>query len=152
MGLFGTIGEAKFSEGGVYILPGVYRVEVLSVITKRTRAGWDGFIVEMKILESKNPERLPGSVCSWMVKLGQADSPGMGNVKQFLSAALNCDMSQITEQLAEAAVSPQNPLKGTILQASAVNITTKQNRPFTKVKWFHASVNAAEVAKDQAAA
>lgn len=150
MGLFDTINEATYSEGGVYILEGIYRLEVLSVISKRARAGYDCFIVEVRVIESSNKERLPNSICSWMVKLpppSDKESPAMGNVKQFLATAIGCDMSQINPQIAEAAVSTDNPLKGKILRANATNIMTKRNTPFTKVKWFSDNVGAAEIAQ-----
>jgi hypothetical protein len=71
------------------------------------------------------------------------DSPAMGNIKQFISAVVGCEMSQVTEQVAEAIVSAQQPLKGKYVRASAINIMTKQNRPFTKVKWIIDSAGSA---------
>jgi hypothetical protein len=137
MGIFGKIGEAQYSDGGVYLLPGVYRLEIKSCVYKRTRKGQDAFIVEFKIMESTNQERLPGSTCSWMVTMDK--EPALGNIKQFIAETVEQDMAAINEQIAEAVVSAQNPLGGRFVRASAVNIKTKAGRDFTKVKYLRDS-------------
>ena len=134
MGIYGKIGEATYSDGGVYVLPGVYYFEIRNVISKRTRKGADAFIAEFKILESTNPERLPGSVCSWMVTLDK--EPSLGNIKQFLSEVMLCDMSLINEQIVDRVVAVDNPLNGRKVRCCAVNIKTKVGRDFTKVKFI----------------
>jgi len=141
MGIFGKIGEATYSDGGVYLKAGVYRLELLSVISKRTRKGQDAFIAEFKVLDSTNPERLPGSVCSWMVTLDK--EPALGNIKQFISEVMGCDMAQVNEQIAERVVASDNPLKSKIVRACAVDIKTKAGRDFTKVKFIRDSAGAA---------
>lgn len=150
MGLFGKIGEAKFSEGGIYVLPGVYLFDIIAVKTLRTRTMKDAFVAEFSVVESSNPQRLPGSSCSWMVTFDK--EPAMGNVKQFLATVLAATMEQITEAIAEAACSEANPLAGKRVRCSAVEITTKANRPFTKVKFLSADASAADIAKEHAAA
>ncbi len=147
MGLFGGIGEAKYSEGGVYLKPGVYRLQVIACKYLKTRTGKDAFVVECKILESTEPSLLPGGICSWMVTLDK--EPALGNIKQFLQSILACDEGQIDETVVEAAIGPTNPLANRIVRASAVNIKTKANRDFTKVKFMTDSAEgAAAAAKD----
>lgn len=149
MGVFGGIKEAKFSEGGIYVLPGVYRVQITACKQIKTRTGKQAFIVECKILESTNPERLPGSQVTWMVTLDK--EPALGNIKQFLAIALECGEDQITEEVCEFAVNEQaNPLKDRIVRCSAINIQTKANRPFTKCKFF-GDADKAGAEKDQKA-
>lgn len=131
---FGGIENAQFSEGGIYVLPGVYRVKVLACKYKKTRKGQDAFIVEMEILESSNSQRMPGSSCSWMVTLDK--EPALGNIKQFISVAVPCELDQVNEQAVLMIVSEKNPLAGRVLRISATNIVTKANRDFTKVKWL----------------
>src|ERR1700743_3243694 len=92
---FGGIHEAKFSEGGVWILPGVYRFRVLACKHITSRAGKDGFVVELEVLESNVAERPTGSTCSWIVMLDK--EPALGNVKQFASTALGVEDHKITE-------------------------------------------------------
>jgi hypothetical protein len=158
MGLFGGIKDAKYSEGGIYVLPGVYLFEIQALKAIRTRTQKDAFVAEFKVLESTNPERLPNSLCSWMVTFDK--EPAMGNVKQFLASVLGVKDDQIDESVAEYAVNlvddaatnrVANPCKGRKVRCSAVNITTKSNRPFTKCKFF-TEADAAGAAKDQAAA
>jgi hypothetical protein len=141
---YGAIHEAKYSEGGTYILPGVYRFEVLACKHITTRKKQDAFVVELKVLESTHPQRLPGSSCSWMVTLDK--EPALGNIKQFIMAATGCEEGAVTEQVVLAIVGTENPLKGTLMRCSAVEISTKAGRPFTKVKWFEDGIGAAGAA------
>ena len=143
MGIFGKINEATYSDGGVYVLPGVYRFKIRNVLYKRTRQQKDAFIAEFEVLESTNPERPVGSTCSWMVTLDK--EPALGNIKQFLAEAMGQPMVAITEQVVEAVISAGNPLgaKGVCVRASAVNIKTKRNTDFTKVKFIRDSAGAA---------
>src|SRR5262245_29083972 len=134
MGIFANIKEAKYSDGGVYVEPGVYRVQVQHVKKGRTRTAKDFFVVEMLIMESNNDKRKPGTVMSWMVTLDK--EPALGNVKQFVSTATGCEMDEVDEAGVEEIVSERNPLEKTILRISAVEIMTKANRPFTKVRWL----------------
>ena len=157
MGLYGKISEAKYSDGGVYLKKGVFRLEILKVLHKTTRQNKEAFIAEFKVLESTNTELLPGCVCSWMVTLDK--EPALGNIKQFLSEAMSTparsvDMSEIVEQIVEFVIAEtgpkSNPLKGTIVRAAAVDIMTKANRPFTKVKFIRDAAGAAAAQEEHA--
>jgi hypothetical protein len=144
MGIFGKIGEAKFSDGGVYLLPGVYRLKIKSVKQDKARAGFEYVAVEFEVVESTCIERAPGSICSWMVKLSpDYVETALGNIKQFMSSAAGCSMEQVNEQIAEAIVSDKQPLAGRYVRASAVNIKTKRKTDFTKVKFFEDGAGAA---------
>jgi hypothetical protein len=155
MGLFGGIKDAKYSEGGVYIVPGVYRLQVVACKQIRTRTQKDAFVAEFKVLESSTPERPPGSAVSWMLTFDK--EPAMGNLKQFLGVALKhinpaVTEDQIDESVCEYVVSAANPLGGiaanpaavpptpaitpVIVRCSAANTKTKANRDFTKCKFF----------------
>jgi hypothetical protein len=146
---YGGISEAKFSEGGTYVLPGVYRFKVLACKHIKMRTGKEAFVVELEVMESTNPERMPGSTCSWMVTLDK--EPALGNVKQFITTACACKDDQVNEAAVLLIVSEQNPLKGTVLRAAATNIKTKAGRDFTKVKWLEDNVGAAGAAAAAAA-
>lgn len=154
MGVFGGIAGAKYSEGGVYLKPGVFRLEILAVKYIKTAphsGSKDAFVVEFKVIESSNPDLLPGSLPSWMVTLDKA--PALGNIKQFLTTAVEDATDEaITEAAVEYVVSPAQPLKGVIVRASAVNIKTKANRDFTKVKFVKDSAGAEGAMKEQSAA
>jgi hypothetical protein len=152
MGVFGKINDATFSDGGVYLKQGVYRLEIVKCIYKKTRQQKDAFIVEFKTLESTNPELPVGSAPSWMVTLDK--EPALGNIKQFLAEALSTDMDKIVEQVVEAVVAETgakpNPLAGYKIRAAAVNIMTKANRPFTKVKFLRDTAGAAAAEAEHA--
>jgi hypothetical protein len=145
MGVFGKIGEAKYSEGGVYLKPGVFRLEIQKVKFQKTRKGQEAFLVEFLVLDSTNPEHPKGSAVTWMVTMDK--EPAMGNVKQFIATAFHDKlielkipveghMDAIDEATAELVISDQQPLTGKVVRASANNITTKAGRPFTKVKFL----------------
>lgn len=149
MGIFGSIKDAKYSEGGIYIVPGVYRVKVLKVLYKKLRSGKDAFIVEVEVVDSTNPERLPGSQMSWMVTLDK--EPALGNIKQFIAELFGCDMSAVQEQHVEALIDEiKNPGAGKFIRCAAVNIKTKANRDFTKVKWIRDAAGAAAAEAEHA--
>lgn len=154
MGVFGGIKGAKYSDGGVYIEPGVGRVEIVAIKYMKTRKGQDAFIVEVKMLESNNPDRPAGSLCTWMVTLDK--EPSLGNIKQFVETLIpDVSWDQRTEAECEAVIlaicaeagERPNPLKGYKARFSATSIQTKANRPFTKVKWFPDTATEAEIAK-----
>jgi hypothetical protein len=133
MGRFSRIKEARYSEGGVYVLPGVYMFEILACKAGETRSGVPFFVVELKILESNNDDRPVGSECSWFVGLDK--EPALGNIKQFVSAATGSPLDEVDEEAVELIVSKDNPLAGHVIHASAINIKTKKGGDFTRVKW-----------------
>ncbi len=149
MGLFSRISEANYSEGGNYLKPGVYRLETTKVISKKLRTGKDAYIVEFRVLESDNPDHRVGSEVTWMVTLDK--EPAMGNIKQYIATACGTtDLSGVDEATAELTVSEEQPLTGKVVRCSAVNITTKAGRPFTKCKFLLDSMNASDIAKAHA--
>lgn len=159
MGLYGGVADAKYSEGGVYIDPGVFRFEIQACKTIKARNGKHGFVVELRVLEAAGDTKLkPGNTCSWMTMEGETF---LGNVKRFAAVGAACfqgvtevDDTAITEEAIEAIVAEKgdnaNPLKGIKIRASAVNITIKKGTPFTKVTWLPDSLGAAEIEKAHA--
>jgi hypothetical protein len=131
MGMFAGIKESKTQEGGVYFLPGLYVVRIDKVKVGETRKEEQFFVVETTILESDNPERRPGSSCSWMT-LDRFDG-FLGSVKSFVAVATDSDPDEVDEAGVEMLVSNANPLMGTILRVEALNIKTRSQRDFTKV-------------------
>ena len=145
MGIFDGIGKAQYFEGGKYLGPGLYLVEVLRVKQAATRNGRPFFVVEMQILESSDLKEFPiGTSASWMVMLDQ--DAALGNIKHFLSVASETPINEVDKQDAEDAISEQNPLAGVKLRAMAVNVKTKALKDFTKVKFMAATVSALDAA------
>lgn len=148
MGLFSNISNAQYSEGGNYLKDGVFRLEIKKTILKKTRKGPMGFIVECGILESTNPAHIVGSEATWMVT--DDKEPFLGNVKQFIATALEVEMAEINEEVAELIVGDEQPLKGKIVRASGINILTRKNTNFTKIKFIKDSAGAAGAAQAHA--
>lgn len=135
---FGGIGGAKIGQGGVYFLPGKYRVELAKVALINSRKREDMFVVETTIQESDVPERKPGTKCSYICNM--KNDSALGNIKAFLAACAGADPDNekeveaaftdkngqdITEETAEMAVSDENPLAGTVLDLVCVNKQTR---------------------------
>jgi hypothetical protein len=146
---YGGISEAKYSEGGVYVLPGRYRFKVLGCKHITTRKKQEAFVVELEVMESTNVERPVGSLCSWMVTLDK--EPALGNIKAFICVAVPCAEEQVNEQAVHLIIGEGQPLKNRIVRAVATNITTKAGRDFTKVKWLSDDVGDAGAAKTEQA-
>lgn len=130
MGRFSGIESASSSEGGVYLLPGAYRLKVDAIKTGTSRKKRDFFVAEFSILESNNPERPAGTKASWMVMLDL--DTALGNIKDFLETLSGGD---VDEEGVELAVSAANPFAGLEIKASAANVKTKKGTDFTKVQW-----------------
>lgn len=124
----------------MYFLPGQYKVKLLAVKMIVSRKKDDLFIVECEILESNNPDRPVGSKASQVINLKQ--DAAMGNIKGFLAAANGIHPgdtarvdAEIDEDVSEYAVSSDNPLAGTILNLSCVNVKTRAGGDFTLHHW-----------------
>lgn len=156
MGMFGGVKEARFTDGGSYVGEGVHRLEVVECKSFKTRTGVPAMIIEFKFLESSNPKHVQGSVASHMIQINPAyPSVGLGNISQFLQVALSqpgktVGPDDITEEVCEYACSSENPLRGVIVRANAVQAKSKiKGAEYTKVKYF--SDNDEEGAKKDAA-
>ena len=144
MGMFGGIKEARYTDGGSYVLEGVHRLEVIGCKKFTTKGGIPSFIVEFKVLESTNAKMTPGLLCSHMIQVMPAfPSVGLGNISQFLQIALTTPEKtvgpdDITEEVGEYASDEKaNPLKGKIVRAFGVQTTSKiKKAEFTKIKYF----------------
>lgn len=142
MGLFAGIQNAKFSEGGNYIKPGVYRLEIIEFKYKLTFRKANTVLAKFKVLESSGPTADPvGTETTWMVNL--ANEPALGNIVQFVQSVVNDYTAVITEEtinqlINEDATKGQvNPLKGMIVRASVTEIITQRKKqPFNRAKFF----------------
>lgn len=133
MGIFSGIENVVASGKTPYVEPGMYKVRVEACKNVDGHRG-NFFIVEMEVLESSNPERMPGSIMSWSVKLDKAYlATALGDVKAFVQAA-TMDASVSEDDILEAC-SPENPLKGSILRINAFNTKTKAGKDYTKLRW-----------------
>lgn len=137
--VFKGIEDAEISYGGFYLEPGIYEVEIGRVFTRTGRTGDPFFVVEMKVLESNNPNRPAGCSPSWVVKTNQ--DAAIGNIKGFLAAASGIDpkdregLKQVTAAYAEWASGAENPLAGNRVHVEVDIIKTRKGADFSKHYW-----------------
>lgn len=118
------------------MLPGMYPMLFINAVKtiKSQEDGSDLFIAELDILESSVEGRESGSSMSWIVNF--AHQPALGNIKAFIAAAMNRSEEEISEKIANAVVTTDNPLHGQLVRCEAIEITTKRKKnPFTKCNW-----------------
>jgi hypothetical protein len=137
MGLFGKIGEAKSSGGGIYFLPGKYELECRANKTGKTREGRPFFVCEFTIISSSNPERPSGTSVSMMVMLDKYIETALGNIKGYVSALFGIPENDVDEAGVEQLVAADNPGAGLKIKAVASNTKTKAGKDFTKVQFEH---------------
>jgi hypothetical protein len=162
MGSFSGLGKAKSTQGGNYIKPGNYLLQIKAVKEQKSEFGnRKFFIAEVRVVESKktDPEIEPNGVDtepSWLVELpGKYPELALGNIKNFLLAAYGSQAEaegedapgedDIDEAAAEAAVDEDNPLEGTYIAAQAFQKKTRGGGDFTRIN-FSIPPNAAELA------
>jgi len=91
MGRFPSLAGIKTNQGGIYWEEGNYVNDLREIKIEDTRKGLC-FIIVGKIVQSDNPNRKPGTVCSQVIKLsGEFLETYLGNVKQFIAALLDID-------------------------------------------------------------
>lgn len=150
MGIFSNIKEARGTEGGLYLEPGNYLVQINRCKMIETHAGAPMFIAELLLLESDNEKLKVGSEPSYTVKFGgEYPKLALGNVADFMRACLASmadalgeerpeDISEveIDEPTAEAITGEENLAAGVYLTCKAFNKKTKKdNKDFTRTKW-----------------
>jgi hypothetical protein len=99
MGIFGTVKDAKVIGGGVYFLPGRYRVKVLVTKTIQSAQGKGVFAIhECEILTSTEPSRPPGSKASQVIPMSTGVM-GPVNVRRFANALFELPAEATVEEL-----------------------------------------------------
>jgi hypothetical protein len=141
MGLFSGIENAKATEGGNYLKPGLYDVEVVRVATGQTRKKVDFFAADLRVVGSNNPDHRAGEVVNWFV--GFDKEPALGNVKAFAVACLSSegpiDPASITEEVMNGLVEKGGEaVAGTRLKVQVTLVDTKGGGKYSKHLWFPA--------------
>jgi len=134
------------AEAGGQRLPslpaGTHTVAIDRCEFKSGRNGDDFFIVEMVVRSSDQPSVPEGGKFSYLQKLsGTSREPGLAAVKRFLLACSGGDASS-PEQVAaidlnnvEAAVSPQQPLRGVEMLVVGTAQQTRAQKWITVYQW-----------------
>lgn len=151
MGKFSGMGAAKvFSQGSYFDGVGEYDCLIKNVMDKDSRNSGACVIVEMEVVASSNPEKVPvGSKKSWVQTLAKKDI-AFPNLLMFLAASLGYDSNKgehaqfINEQLApksEALLEEacdekgSRPLNGKRIHVSCAPHITKDKRSITRVRF-----------------
>lgn len=138
---FRGLKDAPIYGAGAYMLAGLHTVEIGEIkLTKSIKkiGNPDMLIVECLIIESSNPDMVPGSKRTWIVNF--AHQPALGNIKQFVTAAYNCEEDEVDDELAASITDPSQPCRGKILKCQGTTILTKEKKqPFTKCEWSFVS-------------
>ena len=141
MGLFSGIENAKATEGGNYLKPGLYDVEVVRLATGVTRKKVDFFAADLRVIGTNNPDHRPGEVVNWFV--GMDKEPALGNIKAFAVACLSSegaiDPASITEDVMNGLVEKGGEaVAGTRLKVQVTLVDTKGGGKYSKHLWFPA--------------
>lgn len=146
MGLFSGIESAKATEGGNYLKPGVYDVEVVRLTTGQTRKKVDFFAADLRVIGSNNPDHRSGEVVNFFV--GMDKEPALGNIKAFAVACLSSegaiDAASITEEVMNGLVEKGGEaVAGTRLKVQVTQVPTKTGGTYSKHLWFPAGAQIA---------
>ena len=139
MGVFSGIENAKSTEGGNYLKPGVYDLEVIRLSVGTTLKGVPFFAADFKVLGSNNTDHNANEVVNWFV--GFDKEPSLGNVKAFAVACLSSegpvDPASITEKVMESLVDKGGEaVVGTQLKCQVTLVDTRGGGKYSKHLWF----------------
>jgi hypothetical protein len=130
--MFEGIENAEGQSRYPFITPGKYKLRVRVIKTQNSRAKGQFFVGEFDVLESAGEGAIPaGMPTTHMIKM--ANDNALENIKKLMRGLTG--EQTITQQMTENAVVSGNPCAGTILGATAYNITTKAGNPFTLVDY-----------------
>lgn len=146
--IFAGVENAQVSRRGANITAGDYVARLLSAEFKTGRNG-NYIILEMACVESSYDQARPethgcnhqGSTFTIFIK--QNDS-FLGNLKEVILALSGFDdqgrprdeTEVVTQAECNALVSKEQPYAGVLVYLEAREITTRQNKPFTRVNWW----------------
>ena len=106
MGIFSGIESARIGEGGNYLKPGDYDLEVTKVTVGRTRKGVDFFAVQCRVIGASPDTHQIGEIVDWFN--GKDKDAFLPNIKEWARAVLQntseelVEESQITEEVMNA--------------------------------------------------
>lgn len=155
MGRFSKVAKADVNGGGKWFVEGSFIVRVEKLKEVQSRQNDDLLFVECTVVETSTPKNDVGTRASYCMKIN-SDSFG-GNMKAFVAATQGIDPEDSEEldkipddewePLCEYAVHKDQPLRGTYLQLTTMEIITKkEKKPYTVHKWGPIDQAAAESA------
>ena len=153
MGLFTGIEDAKATQGGNYLKPGMYLCQILRISVGKTRKGVDFFAADLKVLGSNNETHGVGTVANWFV--GFDKEPALANCKAFAKAVLSnalpagqeFDEATITEEVMDGLCADNGTaIVGQKIQVQVVLVPTKAGGTFSRHLWFSENTTALKAA------
>jgi hypothetical protein len=145
MGVFDGI-EHVVAEGTSlrkYFEPGNYIVNIDTVFLYEKRLGGGKlFIVETTVDTSDNPSIKSGEKCNWVQSFALPSA--LARIKAFVIAAMalcstptEIEILEITADLCNKIVDPQNPLRNKKLKLTCIGKTTSKGKKFIQHIWTH---------------
>jgi hypothetical protein len=95
MGIFSGIETARIGEGGNYLKPGDYDLEVVKVTVGRTRKGVDFFAVSLKVCGASPDTHQIGEMVDWFN--GKDKDAFLPNIKEWARAVLQSTSTETVE-------------------------------------------------------
>ena len=137
--LFSDMGSTKTSEGGRYIVEGRYHLKTTEVkcFESTREQGKYYFCADFSVEDSSVSTYGKGDKISWLVKLGTDTSNA--NIKELMKALIaGASDEDIDAATMEEALSPDQPLAGTVLYCNAYKqeMKTKPGQYFTRCMWY----------------
>ncbi len=134
MGIFAGIEEVKAKVQNRWVEPGNYTVEIAKVKQGRKKeTDRPFFLAELSIVESDNPEFVEGDIMTWMTMLKEYKKYFLQDISGFISTTMDCDASEVTEEVVEYVASEEQPLVGKRLTLRAYRqVNTKSGKEFTE--------------------
>jgi hypothetical protein len=154
MGVFSGMSGASSTQGGNYLRPGNYVVQIQCCKLQQSQANTSRsfFVAELKVVESAQVDEVikPNAKdedTSWLMEVpGKYPELSLGNIKALLKAAYSSlaesqgeegpEDNEIDEEMTEYAVGEDNPLAGVFVVAKAFHKQKKNSDGvFTRVQW-----------------
>lgn len=136
MGHFTGINKVEVGNTYAYIEEGDLTLKINNVQLKETRDKGDSYIVDFEVLQSNNEGNPVGSKPSWYQSIIKKDI-AFGQITKFLEAATNTSIKdEHREDLAEASIASDQPLRGKVVRVKAENVISKAGGTYTRVKFF----------------
>jgi hypothetical protein len=142
------INNARGTEGGLYLCPGNFTVQILRCKMIETKDKHEAFVAELNVLKSDTDELKADTQPSYYVDMdGKFPQLSLGNVADFIRAALASMAQQhgeecppleeieLTKALGESVTGVDNLLAGVYLNCFAFNKKTRAGSDFTRTKW-----------------
>lgn len=143
MGVFGGIESARISEGGNYLKPGDYDLEIVKVTVGHTRKGVDFFSCQFKVVGAPEGTHQIGEFVDWYN--GKDKDGFLPNIKEWARAVLQntsevvVQEADITEPVMEALTADSgSAVQGMKLRCKVVlkPIKSKPGSFFSRHYWY----------------